>query len=650
MFRKLLSRIFVTIGVIFFFNPDAIAQIRLPRLISDGMVLQRDLPVKIWGWAGTGEKVTVKLKDKVYATKAGANHRWEIELPATPAGGPYQMVIGGSNQIILNDILFGDVWVCSGQSNMEFVMGRAKEKYAAVIAGSTNTAIRQFFVKPRFSFQPKDDVESPGWLPADPKNVLQFTAVGYFFALALHEKYHVPIGLINTSVGGTPAEAWTSSDGLMKLPGYLEKIEPYRDSARVASILTSNASLERNWNQHILQNDSGFINKAQPWTNGLDNIGHWDTLIIPGALPEQTLSNFSGVIWLKRTVTLPPGVQPHDAVLLLGSFSDRDTTYVNGHRVGFTPNRYQPRKYQVPARWLHSGDNTIVVRTVVTKPPGTFTEGKPYEWKYGDTTLSLTGKWLYRIGFAATPFPASRIVNFNNQPTALYNAMIAPLTPFNIKGVIWYQGEANTTRAADYNPLFKTMITDWRNQWRQGKFPFLFVQLANLGAAPHEPGESNWAALREAQAKALVLPNTGMTVAHDLGEWNDIHPLNKQDVGYRFALNARVIAYKEKGLVFAGPTYKSMHLAGNRCIIKFYTQGSSLVVKNGSTLKGFQVAGADHKFYWANANIDGDKIIVWSDAVKKPVAIRYAWANNPEGANLYNSEGLPASCFRTDNW
>ena len=642
MYRKL----FFTLIIIPLLSLSARAQVKLPRLISDGMVLQRDKPVRIWGWAAAGEQISVNLNDKIYKTKTNADRHWEIKLHAMPAGGPYQMVISGQNKIVLNNILFGDVWLCSGQSNMEFNMNRAKDKYAAEIAGSTNTYIRQFLVRSSFSFQPKDDLQSSGWLSADPQNILRFTAVGYFFAKALNEKCNVPIGLIHSSVGGTPAEAWTSTDGLKELPGYLERIEPYKDSARVAAIVANNAALDRDWNQQVLQRDSGFLRKGKPWTDGIGDGGRWDTLSVPGSFRGPVLTHFAGVIWLKRTVILPGGT-PHDAVLQLGMFSDRDTTYINGQRLGYTPSRYMPRKYMIPASMLHSGENTIVIRIVVSSS-GSFVEGKPYELQYGNASIPLTGKWFYRIAFTTKPLPA--MINLGREPTALYNAMIAPIVPYTIKGAIWYQGEANTSGAATYRPLFQTMIIDWRKKWNEGDFPFLFVQLANLGAPPREPGQSNWAELRESQSKALQLKNTGMVVTHDLGEWNDIHPLNKQDVGYRLSLAARAIAYREKELVFSGPTYKSIQFTGYRAVIKFDTHGSSLAVKNGGPLQGFQIAGDDRKFYWADAKIEEDKVVVWNKAVKNPVAVRYAWANNPDGANLYNNEGLPASSFRTDDW
>lgn len=529
MYRKLFFKIVFVATIIPLLSLQAWAQVKLPRLISDGMVLQRDKSVRIWGWAAAGELVTVNLNNQVYTTKANSDRHWEIKLRAMPAGGPYQMVISGRNKIVLNNILFGDVWLCSGQSNMEFNMNRAKDKYAAEIAGSANTNIRQFLVKSNFSFQPKDDLISSGWLSADPQNILRFTAVGYFFAKALYEKYHVPIGLIHSSVGGTPAEAWTSAEGLKELPGYLERIEPYKDSARVAAIVTNNTALDRDWNRQILQRDSGFLQKDKPWTDGKGDGGRWDTLSIPGSFRGPVLGHFAGVIWLKRTVTLPTNM-PHDAVLQLGMFSDRDSTYINGQRVGYTPSRYLPRKYIIPASVLRPGENTIVIRIVISSS-GSFVEGKPYELQYGNTTLPLTGKWQYRIAFTTKPLPA--MINLGREPTALYNAMIAPIVPYDIKGVIWYQGEANTTEAAAYKPLFQTMISDWRKKWGEGDFPFLFVQLANLGSPPREPGQSNWAELRESQSKALKLHNTGMAVTHDLGEWNDIHPLNKQDVGYR---------------------------------------------------------------------------------------------------------------------
>ena len=625
-----------------------VAQIKLPRLISDNMVLQRDIKLTIWGWAAVGEKVTIRFKDKNYSSTTGADSTWSVTLPALKAGGPYDMEITGSNKVVIKNILIGDVWVCSGQSNMELPMERVKEKYPTVIAQAANPAIRQFNITTTYDFQKaRKDYESGSWQPADPQTVLQFTAVGYFFAKTLYEKYQVPIGLIKASVGGSPAEAWLNEDALRAFPQHLETALKYKQAGYIDSIRARDQQIRNNWYQAIWQQDKG-LHDTKPWYDPSVNTTDWKTMPVPGFWDEHGLKGVNGVVWFRKDIEVPASMTGKPAKLLLGRIVDQDSVFVNGRFAGTIGYQYPPRRYELPAGMLQPGKNTIVVRVINNAGRGGFISDKPYKLTVGEETIDLRGDWQFALGATAPPLPSGTF--FQYMPTGLYNAMVSPMLPYRIKGVIWYQGESNAGRAVEYRTLFPAVINTWRQQWHEGNFPFLFVQLANYMEAKDQPGESGWAMTREAQLKTLSLPNTGMAVITDIGEWNDIHPLNKEDVGKRLALWAEKQAYGDQKVVYSGPLYQSMKVQGNKITLQFTSTGSGLMAKGGRELKYFAIAGADKKFVWANAAIEGNKVIVWSDQVPQPVAVRYAWADNPEGANLYNKDGLPASPFRTDNW
>jgi sialate O-acetylesterase len=625
-----------------------VAQIKLPRLISDNMVLQRDIKLTIWGWAAVGEKVTIRFKDKNYSSTTGADSTWSVTLPALKAGGPYDMEITGSNKVVIKNILIGDVWVCSGQSNMELPMERVKEKYPAIIAQAANPAIRQFNVTTTYDFQKaRKDYESGSWQPADPQTVLQFTAVGYFFAKTLYEKYQVPIGLIKASVGGSPAEAWLNEDALKAFPQHLETAMKYKRAGYIDSIRARDQQIRNNWYQAIWQQDKG-LHDTKPWYDPSVNTTAWKNMPVPGFWDEHGLKGVNGVVWFRKDIDVPASMTGKPAKLLLGRIVDQDSVFVNGRFAGTIGYQYPPRRYELPAGMLQPGKNTIVVRVINNAGRGGFISDKPYKLTVGEETIDLQGDWQFALGTTAPPLPSGTF--FQYMPTGLYNAMVSPMLPYRIKGVIWYQGESNAGRAVEYRTLFPTVINTWRQQWHEGNFPFLFVQLANYMEAKDQPGESGWAMTREAQLKTLSLPNTGMAVTTDIGEWNDIHPLKKEDVGKRLALWAEKQAYGDQKVVYSGPLYQSMKVQGNKITLQFTSTGSGLMAKGGKELKYFAIAGADKKFVWANAAIEGNKVIVWSDQVPQPVAVRYAWADNPEGANLYNKEGLPASSFRTDDW
>lgn len=642
-------RLWLLIAAVFFLNSLAVqAKIKLPALISNGMVLQRDQQLAIWGWADSKEEITLAFNGRNYHTVTGTDRKWEIILPAQKAGGPFQMKINGENQISLTDILIGEVWLCSGQSNMEFIMRKASSKYEKEISESKNLKIRQFMVKRTWSFSIQDTIKHDSWKTADPKNVLDFTAVGYFFAKSLYEKYGVPIGLINSSFGGTPVESWTSEEGLKTFPDVLAQIEPFKNPDNVNRILKDDQDKVANWYKNVQNTDEGLRQpKGENWYTNKIDLRDWKEMDMPGFFEEQQI-DVDGVVWLKKEIRLPDHLAAAAAILDLGNITDEDITYVNGTIVGKTSSKHLARSYAVPAGLLVAGKNIITVRVLNKEKQGGFLKDKSYQLQVGQYKVPLSGTWKYRIGTKVQPLVTAALKQFSREPTVLFNSMIAPLIPYGIKGVIWYQGENNVGAAQKYQSFFPALIQDWRSQWQHGDFPFLFVQLANFLKEDANPEESSWALLREAQTKSLKLPNTGMAVIHDIGDWNDIHPLNKKDVGDRLALIAQKVAYLDQKIIYSGPVYQSSAIEGGQIVLSFTSVGGGLMAKEGTELKHFAIAGADKKFVWAKAKIIGNTVVVHSNNVKKPKFVRYAWANNPVGANLYNREGLPASSFRTD--
>ncbi len=625
----------------------ALCQVRLPFLISDGMVLQRDADVKIWGWADKGEKVTINFNGKTYNATTGTDGKWAVMLSELKAGGPCSMDINASNHIALTNIMIGDVWVCSGQSNMELAMDRVKYRYPDVVAHADNPNIRQFIVPHRYDFQePQEDLKSGRWESANPESVLHFSAVGYFFAKELFEKYHVPIGLINASLGGSPAQAWLSEDALKAFPEYLETAKKFKDSAYLNQIAEKDKAVSDAWYGRIQQLDNGLAKGQKPWFDVNYDASEWAVMNVPGYWADGNLGNVNGVVWFRKEFNVPASMTGQPAKLWLGRIVDGDFTYVNGKQVGSVSYQYPPRIYDIPSNLLQAGKNIITVRVISNSSRGGFVQDKPYHLSAAGQTIDLKGQWQYRLGTTMAPLPDKTFIEW--QPAGLYNGMITPLLNYKIKGVIWYQGESNAGKPREYQKLFPALIANWREKWNQGDFPFLYVQLANFMEVKASPSESGWAELRAAQFKTLAVPNTGMAVAIDLGEWNDIHPLNKEDVGKRLVLAAQKVAYGDEKAVYSGPIYQSMKVEGNKITLTFTNTGGGLTAKGDGELKYFAVAGTDKKFVWAKAKIDGNKVVVWNDQVPNPVAVRYAWADNPEGANLYNKEGLPASPFRTD--
>ncbi len=625
------------------------AQVKLPRLIRDSMVLQRDTKINVWGWAAKNEKITVKFNGKTYKAKTGADGKWFIVLPPTKAGGPHTMDITGRNKISLKEILIGDVWICSGQSNMVHQMNIHDVTYAKDIAEANYPEIRHFWIPTLTSLEgPRDDLPTGYWKWANPVDVRPFSAVAYFFARKLYEKYHVPIGLINASVGGTPIEAWTSEEGLKEFPVLQTTIQKNKDTGYVND--QNRKAFANNPIRPSQPKDKGLIGPL-PWYHFTYVPKGWRLINIPGFWEDQGLKDLNGVVWFRKEIDVPLSMVGKPARVLLGRIVDADVIYINGTQVGNTTYQYPQRRYSVPSGVLFAGKNIVVIKVTNTMGKGGFVSDKPYCLFAGNDTIDLKGYWQYKVGEVFEPRTggsAGSGINAQNQPTALFNAMIAPLTNYTAMGFLWYQGEANTSRAEEYAKLQPAQIIDWRNKWKQGDLPFLYVQLPGFMDMNYLPSESQWAMLRESQLKSLSVTNTGMAVAIDLGEWNDIHPDNKKDVGERLALLALKMAYNERDIIYSGPLYQSAAIEGNKITISFSNIGTGLTTNDGEELSEFAVAGADKKFTWAKARIEGDKVVVWNDDISSPMYVRYAWADNPVNPNLFNKNGLPASPFRTD--
>lgn len=628
------------------FTVVAFAKIQLPRLLTNGVVLQRNTPIELWGWADPGEKVSLVFQDQKMQTRADEKGNWSLQLPAQPAGGPYQLEFRSQqNEVMLQDVLFGDVWICAGQSNMVLPIERVKENYPVEVAEDHFPQIRHFFIPTTTHLQgPQKELKGSEWKRAVDEELLSFSAAAYFFAKAIYQEEKVPIGLINTSVGGTPIQSWISEAGFASFPNILGTISRSKDERYTRQFTerpekTSPARLK----------DKGLTGPLK-WYDPDYEPKNWYPFNLPGYWEDQGVRNLNGVIWFRREVEVPTSMLGQEVKLFMGRIIDADEVYVNGQKIGNITYQYPPRRYTVPAGLLKAENNVITVRVTNHEGKGGFVPNKNYALELGDQRVDLTGHWRYKVGEVFQPRSSNS--NYDqfwaqNQPTSLYNAMVAPLTNFKIKGFLWYQGESNLSHPGSYREYLPALISDWRQQFNAPDKPFLFVQLANYGDVDYLPAESDWAVLREAQRQALSADNTAMAVAIDLGEWNDIHPLNKKGVGDRLALGALKLAYG-KDLVHSGPLFESAEVQGEQVVLYFENIGSGLISIDAEPLAFFELAGRDGQFYRASAKIVGQTVVVRHEAVPEPRYVRYAWADNPRGANLYNREGLPASPFQAN--
>jgi sialate O-acetylesterase len=633
--------------IFIFFYTQTFAQLHLSAIFSDHMILQRDKPLKIWGSAKADETIKVTLGQVKGSVRADKDGRWMITLPAFSAGGPYVLTIKGRNETkIFLDVLFGEVWVCSGQSNMEFRVRQAMNaKYE--LHQANNSLIREVSIPHKLKFHPEEFVDSTQWIISTPETTGEFTAVGYFFARDIFEQLHVPVGLIYDNWGGSQVESWISRDAMMgsdELKDYVKQMPDNWDesNARVEKeIITTLKKLNAG---KIPEMDESAIVKADY------NFSGWMPSAVPTSWDWIGLPAYRGEGYMVKEIILDSIQASLPSVLSLGVNDIRFRWFVNG--TAFPKTMDKTFTVTLPPYTWKTGRNILLLEIGPQQVPDWWSVGIRGEndqiyLDFDGERIALTDeKWKMLPNLNK---PHHYMQWMNNEGAIIYNAMLHPIIPYSIRGVLWYQGEANTDRAFEYGKTFPLMIESWRKEWND-PFPFLFVQLADFGSNESSNTGSKWAELRESQTRTLRLSNTGMSVTTDIGDPKDIHPKNKQEVGRRLAAVALKDVYGFN-LTASGPLYDSVYFSGEKGILFFKSTGKGLVAKDkNGYLRGFEIAGTDRKFYYAHAFIQGNQIIVSADSVEKPVAVRYGWSNSPDDINLYNAEGFPASPFRTDNW
>lgn len=625
----------------------SVGQLRLARLFSDHVVLQRQKAIPVWGWANPNEKVSVTLAGQSQSTTADASGKWMVKFSPLEAGGPYKMgITAKSGTLTVNDILVGEVWLCSGQSNMEWRVSQAnnfqEEKKNAHFPN-----IRQFYVEHEVTMTPQTELKTGDWKMASAETVGDFTAVGFFFARELYQKLNIPIGLIHSSWGGSQVEGWISKEGMLSneelksyaqnLPNNWKDADHFHDQKVQKQLLSDkiNPSLEDE--KKYLEANYDF----SKWLLGDSPMGQWDW---------KGIWAFRGNGFMARLVEIPAEITSQQSTLALAENDSYNEIYINGKLVSAGIIK-GVRKIVVPANTWKTGENKLMIKfgNAINLPwYGLGLQGSANDLyvEAGNQKISLSNGWHLMPSFAEKH---EYVHSSNNIGTTIYNAMIAPLVPFSIRGALWYQGETNAGRAYQYRQSFPLMIQDWRKKWND-EFSFYFVQLANYGGYQNSNQGSNWAELREAQTMTLALPKTGMAVITDIGNPYDIHPTNKQDVGHRLAVNALKKDFNQN-IEYSSPMFDSISYEDGKATISFKFTAKGLKVEDKfGYVKGFEIAGEDKVFYYAKAEIVGDKIVVYHPKGLKPVSVRYAWADSPMDANVFNSEGFPLNSFRTDTW
>lgn len=647
--------------------------LRLAPLFGEHVVLQSDAPVPVWGWGKAGDKLTVEFipatgsgqKAQSKTGKVGADGRWSVVLkPLAASGQPARLTVasaGGAAPLEIKDVLVGDVWVCAGQSNMDFGLGGA-ENGAQEVAAADFPRIRFFTVPHVLADAPATDVKGQ-WTVCSPKTAGSAYAAAYFFARELQQKLDVPIGLVQAAWSGMPAEAATPREALETDPALRPILQRfYPDKAAFDAAKKLYDAKVPVWQEARRPSDTGNAGEKQGWADPATDLAPWGTANLPMMFMHGDPGLYvQGAFWFRREVEFPEAWAGHPVNVELGPISDFDTTYLNGRRIGATaadsPDTAKiARTYAVPGELVRAGKNVVAVRMFTRYgEPGFGTKPDAMRLVRADAAdaapIPLAGPWRYRAERVCdfVPLPRAPVAPDGCwSPTRVYNGMIAPLIPFRIRGVLWYQGEHNGDAAEQYRKLFPALVAGWRKNWGQGDFPFIFAQLPNWLYRQDIPSGCPWAELRDVQRQCLSVPKTGMAVTIDLGDAKDIHPKKKQEVGRRLALAAEKVAYG-LDVPYSGPLYRSLEVVGNRAGLRFDCTFGGLKSSDGGALQGFTVAGEDRRFVPAQVEIAGDMVWVSSAAVPKPVAVRYAWAYNP-ACNLVNGAGLPASPFRTDDW
>jgi sialate O-acetylesterase len=611
-------------------------------VFGDNMVLQRDKPDTIWSWSEPGDTVRVQIGDKTATSVAGTDHRWQVKIQPPAAGGPYTLTITGHQTVELHNVLVGDVWLCGGQSNMQLPL-RFTRNGDEEVKAANYPQIRFFTVAAHPAYRHTDIVEG-AWKPVSPETAEWVSAVAYYFARRVQQDIHVPIGLVVDALGGTPAESWTSADALRPLHDFDVPL------AELDRLKAANAPEYGNYVMHWY--DQYDIGLKENWFAPDLNDSDWKQVQVPGGFAELGVPETPAVVWFRKEITLPDPLPQGRAAIFLGSIERMDTVYINGTEVGASAWVENPRVYFIRDGVLKPGRNIIALRVFKTQPNGGFLS-KPADLHLmlGDrSTVPLAGAWKAKLSVDARP-PHPLPISYENWPvipSVLYEGMLAPVAPLSITGAIWYQGEQNSERGYQYRKILPVMIDDWRHLFQQGDFPFYIVSLPAFKPRSPVPVDDAWAETRESQAIAAAsVPNSCLAVTIDTGDADSIHPKDKQPVGERLALCALAQHYGEH-VVDSGPVLQSVERLQGSIRLHFTHTDGGLVAKGGK-LEEFSIAGDDHKWYWADAHIESNTVVVSSPSVPHPKEVRYAWQSNP-AATLFNGAGLPAAPFRTDHW
>jgi sialate O-acetylesterase len=629
------------------------------------MVLQRGRRNALWGWDRPGETLVVRVvrvdgqrEPVTLYAKASQHGEFRVELPELEPGATHRIQVHGSSEVTIDDVLVGEVWLASGQSNMEWTVAQS-DRARETIAGATDPQIRWLRVARRPSLVPASRVDA-SWLVVDPSNVEGLTAVGYAFARGLRERLGVPVGIVDASWGGTPIEAWTSIDALRSLDPDVDERLASLDAGPddLARLQAEHAAAILRWERETLPRDPGNRGEPAGWASPSFDASSWPSMRVPEYWQRQNL-DFNGAVWFRRTVTVPPAWEGKDLVLELGAVDDFDRTYFNGEVVGEhpqgTPGAYQIRRsYRVPARLARPGENVVAVRVFDHAGQGGFAGpasamGLSLEGRR-EHAIPLDGPWHYAVEHAIARVPSTVWATFPQAPAALtpqytpaalYGGMIHPLLPCGMGGILWYQGESNVVTHPAYLAHLIALIRDWRTRFRQGQIPFYLVQLASFAATPE------WAKLREAQAQARSEPATDMVTTIDIGDPMDIHPANKHEVGRRLAALALAEHFGFRDVIAHGPRLLRVEMGAGAVRVAFAHAAGLRTTDGGALVRGFQVAGDDLVFHEAEGRIEGESVVVTAPAVPTPAAVRYAFSDCPP-INLVNAAGLPAEPFRTD--
>lgn len=619
------------------------AQVTVAKIFADNMVLQRNTAIPVWGWAKANEKISVSFNKQTKTTKADKTGKWIVRLDNEVAGGPYNLVVKAKNTIEFKNVLVGEVWICSGQSNMEWSVGQSDNAKKEIADAANYPNIRHIKIEKTISSLPNKDLKNGVWNVCNSTTVADFTGIGYFYAKNLYDKLHIPIGLINASWGGTNIETWISREGFENSNEFKEMIAGM-PKISLDSLLSEKISTAKKRIETLQKTKLTSINTENFKEPNLDDTT-WLNMNTPEVWEKQELGEFDGVVWLRKHFTLTKEEFSTVATLEIPAIDDEDITYINGVKIGETKGWDAKRDYKIAANILKEGDNVIAIRVVDNGGGGgIYGDANNFKLVIGKKEIALSGNWKYQVEAIKNG------VNENDYPNLLFNSMINPIIPYAFQGVIWYQGESNAPRAYQYRTAFPLLINDWRQKWNQGNFPFYFVQLATFATTGNSNEGCGWAELREAQTQTLQLPNTGMCVITDVGNPNNIHPTNKQTVGKRLAAIALSNVYNEK-MVFSGPAFKALEINENQAIITFDNCGTGLSTPDKyGYIKGFEIAGDDHIFYYAKGYIKDNKVILYADKVANPKAVHFGWLGDASDCNLYNNEGFPAVPFRTDEW